>query len=103
MQKRLKIYNLVKEDEIDSVKMLKIEEKAKSLMQKTTYILPKAVELADTFTSLGPFSKIIGKTIYGMPKAVELADTFTSLGPFSKIIGKTLFYSLNEFKENGII
>ena len=60
-----------KEREIDYVKQTNIETKTASVIQKVLNVLPQAAETTVTFTSLAPFSKLIGKGMQEMVNAIQ--------------------------------
>ena len=60
-----------KEREIDYVKQTNIETKTASVIQKVLNVLPQAAETTVTFTSLAPFSRLIGKGMQEMVNAIQ--------------------------------
>ena len=58
------------EQEIDYAKQVSIESKTVGVIEKVLNLLPEAAETAATFTSLAPFSKLIGKGIKTVVDAI---------------------------------
>jgi hypothetical protein len=57
--------------QIDNVKLVKIESKTVSVVQKVLNLLPEAAETAAAFSPLAPFSKLIGKGVKDIVYALE--------------------------------